>query len=214
MALYMRAYIPTSQGYWMRTKEITIMTNTTTNNNTTGFVLPTLINGLTFPVYAFAKPGKAAYAARLMGKPSHLSGVTYEEAKAFVLNNKFHHAIIKRMVEGTGRQTPVVEGAFLCFDITTSRDDYNHEMYSKVHPQLVEFITHIKEKGYTKVYANSRLVFNMAQHMGLDVHKMTVNEARAQGMMTYVLCKEYGRNNATFALNSLYSGCPVKMVLY
>lgn len=183
------------------------MTNST-------FVLPTLIQGLTFPVYAFAKKGRAVDAARLMGKPSHLSGVTYEEAKAFVLNNKFHNAIIKRMVEGTGRQTPVTEGAFLCFDITMSRNEYDHEMYTKVHPQLVQFLEHIKEQGYTKVYANSRLVYHMAQHMGLNVEELNIHQARAQGMMTYVLCKEFGRNNATFALNSLYSGCPVRMVLY
>lgn len=192
------------------------MTNntTTTTTTTTEFVLPTLITGLTFPVYAFAKPGRAADAARLMGKPSHLSGVTYEEAKAFILGNKLHHAIIKRMVEGTGKQTPHVEGAFLCFDITMNNKEYDHVMYSKIHPQLVDFLNHIKEQGYTKVYANSRLVYHMAQHMGLNVEELNVHQARAQGMMTYVLCKKYGRNKATFALNSLYSGCPVRMVLY
>lgn len=186
----------------------------TNNTTTTEFVLPTLIEGLTFPVYAFAKKGRAVDAARLMGKKSHLCQVSYSEIKSFILNNKIHHAIVKRMVEGTGPQKPHAEGAFLSFDISMNNKEYVHDMYVKVHPQLVEFLEHIKEQGYKTVYANSRLVYNMAQHMGLNVKEMDINQARAQGIMTYILCKENGRNNCMFALNSLYSGCPVKMVLY
>lgn len=181
---------------------------------TTTTTVTTLVPGLMFPVYAFSKEGRAADAARLLNKTSHLCGVTYEEIKALVLERQYSHAVVQRMVEGTGPQTPRNKGGFVSYDVSMGGGaPYEHQKYVKYHPGLYKFLLEYKKTNRV-LYANSRLVFSMAHTMGIDTRGMTVDEARSQGIMTYIVCNKKGRNRVTFALNSLYSGCPVRMVLY
>lgn len=186
----------------------------TTQTTTTAFVPTTIVSGLTFPVYAFAKAGRAVDAARLFGKSSHLCQVSYEEVKALVLGRQYNHTVVQRMVEGTGPQTPRIKGGFVSYEVSMAGNvEYDHAKYPKYHPGLYDFLFEYKKENRI-LYANSRLVLGMARSMGIHTREMSVNDARTKGVMTYVVCSKAGRSRVTFALNSLYSGCPVRMVLY
>lgn len=154
-----------------------------------------------FPVFAFAKPGRATLAAKAFKKSHHFCDVTFKDAIDTL--SHLNHAQIKRIIEQVGQegiQSPVYEK----YVFVTHHMNYGTKNY-KI-DQIVGFARYCLANKKT-VYTGNSLVFDVMTDVGVKVFlRKDRNIVLDRGAEHVFICNPGQNHYSKLMLASLFSG--------